>query len=226
MCNQTSISSADGEKKVWLSLLTVLAHDISSPLTAMRWQTELLLEEKGLRTETRATLSSIHDSILTGIDVSTMVALAVSVLQGDHGIIVEKFNPIQTTAYVVAMLTSQFERHNVTLEYSVENVLVSDMQSDPTVFKLAVWALLKYTLSCANAGSTVPLSYEQVQLEDGLYVRLKTTAHLISKEQSLTSHRVAPAGTFYHIFKTGALLLSGNVHLLGASLCFDVPLQQ
>jgi K+-sensing histidine kinase KdpD len=136
-------------------LLQVMAHDLLAPLTAIKWQTELL--EHGDAGEKRAAyLASIRESTELGITLTKHAHVAGRVLVGSYA-----QNPVtaslsRVTQTAAEDLRPQYTRHGLTLDVSMDDD-THDRTLDVELIGLFVWSLAKYFLSCTPANTTVNL---------------------------------------------------------------------
>lgn len=138
-------------------LLQVMAHDLLSPLTAVKWQIELLRRPRLDARKQAEYLESIADSTSLGIALTKHAHVAASVLLGTYkrtDEVASLSNVLRTAAHD---LTLQYERHGLTLAVDIADGGV-DEHVDRELSSLLVWAIAKFFLTCAPAHTTVTFS--------------------------------------------------------------------
>lgn len=152
-------------------LLQVMAHDLLAPLTATKWQAELL--EKSFKDKEKRDkyLSGIAASTELGIALTKHAHVAAKVLsQSYEGEILQTELP-DVVRQVVTELQLQFERHGLILESEIENEnKVRDL--DISLVKLFIWSISKFFLSCVPPQTKVTMRGfdAQKETENGKYI--------------------------------------------------------
>jgi hypothetical protein len=134
-------------------LLQVMAHDLLAPLTAIKWQLELLARE-GSSPKGVEYVRSLQQSSDLGITLTKHAHVAGRVLVGSY-----QADPIEQSLSTVVessvrALVPQYERHGVQLDVSVERE--ENLRSfDTELVAVFVWSIAKFFLSCAPAKAQV-----------------------------------------------------------------------
>ncbi len=219
----SEIKTHNDDADAWAALLSVLAHDIASPLTALRWQTELLLGSSSMpEVEKTKTLHDIHESVLTGIGVTQTVGYAVNVLRGDYESSVRLCSPREVVTEVVNMLAPQFDRHRVSITTTCGEM--QEIVVDSALLKLAVWALLKRALVEAPSGTAVSFIVSMSQDEHGVSLAMTVDTGVLSGTSAIpTRHSVNATLVFLRILMASSAFLLGKVTENGTQLILTVP---
>lgn len=148
-------------------LLRVMAHDLLAPLTAIKWQTELLEHPKS---------EEKREVYLKGLGVSTRLGIALckhahvagmllsGAYEGDH---VEV--PLgETLENVLADLRLQYERHGLALDLALAYE-DGPRSVDAELLGLFAWSIAKFFLTCVPAPATVSVTGTPSK-EAGAYV--------------------------------------------------------
>lgn len=162
-------------------LLRLLAHDLLAPLTAVKWQVELLAKEKkGAKRERY--LKGISESTELGISLAKHAHVASKILSHTYEICppeeVELGGLVQETS---GELVLQYGRHALTLETNIKNEN-KNRALDRELVSLLVWSMGKFFLSAARPYTTVRMYGENKS--DGAYV-LRITSNEIPEKESL-----------------------------------------
>ncbi len=136
-------------------LLRILAHDILSPLTAVKWQVELLEKNFKKRDKRERYLTGINESTKLGITIVRHSHIAANVLSGSYEGSFEKANLPLIVKQAVSDLHLQYERHGISLNVDInsENKLESNV--DVALVQLFVWSIAKFFMTCVSPNSTV-----------------------------------------------------------------------
>lgn len=136
-------------------LLQLLAHDLLAPLTAVKWQVELLGKNAKDREKRERYLEGITKSTELGIAIVKHAHIASKVLSHTYEDIPgEPLMLSETVSSSAQELVRQYERHALALDISVEKD-VEERIFDTALVALLVWALGKYFLSCSPPNTLV-----------------------------------------------------------------------
>ena len=145
-------------------LLQVMAHDLLAPLTAIKWQLELLARE-GLTDEKRkAYMHSLSQSTELGITLTKHAHVAGRVLTGAYTPENTEHSLSDVVRNAVVALVNQYERHGVVLDVVCEedtNVRVFDAE----LVGVLVWSLAKFFLTSTPPQSSVAVRGVCVPME-------------------------------------------------------------
>lgn len=148
-------------------LLRTLMHDLLTPLTSIRWNTELMLGSQRLVEEkTHAYLEDIHESCKLGILITHRITGSIQLLEGHFPRKDEECELGAAIGGSVEELRAQYERHGVNLTYQSA---AGSIVFDPRLVEVLVWAFLKYFLSYAPQGASVRLSLEPASGTDNAF---------------------------------------------------------
>lgn len=138
-------------------LLQVMAHDLLSPLTAVKWQTELL-QKSGIDARKRTEyLESIAESTALGITLTKHAHVAANVLLGTHKRNNEQTSLAKTVRTAAHELKLQYERHGLSIDAAIHDD-EHEVSLDKELLSLLVWAIAKFFLTCTPAQTTVRIS--------------------------------------------------------------------
>lgn len=200
-------------------LLQVMAHDLLAPLTAVKWQVELL-NKHGLDPVKRAQyLDNIADSTSLGIALTKHAHVAASVLIGTY-----KRNDEQGSLSTVVRaaahdLTLQYERHGITLETDIHDD-TRTRTVDRELIGLLVWSIAKFFLTCTPANSTVSIRGipGTSEPDPSRYTLIVSAPNILDRDAYVTQFNAREARDEYdqtHVFTTlihtTAPLLNTNV---------------
>lgn len=135
-------------------LLRVIAHDLLSPLTAIKWQAELLGGKHVSRKKRGAYIENIQASNQLGIMIAKHAHVAGGVLTKTYHAEPRAVLRSEVMQQTCAALVPQYERHSVTLRTDCA-ADVAPHEYDPALLSLLVWATAKLFLSDAPAGGVV-----------------------------------------------------------------------
>lgn len=135
-------------------LLGVLAHDLLAPLTAVRWQAELLARPGTARAKKDRYLAGITDAAVLGITITKHVHVAARIFAGSYEPMQETLDLGGLIRNVLTDIATQYSRHGVTLEQALSNERVPHT-ADPELVGTLVWAVAKFFLSIASNGTSV-----------------------------------------------------------------------
>ncbi len=137
-------------------LLQVMAHDLLAPLTAVKWQLELLGKAAPDDPKRFQYLQGIQDSTHLGIALTKHAHVAGRVLTGSYTTDPVEASLSSTVRRAAEDLRMQYERHGLMLEVNVDDI-VSTQSIDVELVSLFVWSLAKYFLTCTPANTTVAI---------------------------------------------------------------------
>jgi signal transduction histidine kinase len=165
-------------------LLRVIAHDLLSPLTAVKWQAELLARPDVNRAKRDAYIESIRASNELGIIITKHAHVAGSVLTKSY--VKEEISLVRSEVMreVCIALTPQFERHGIVFSHNIE-AESEKFLIDRALISLLVWSVSKFFLACVPTGGKVHVTggLEQGQ-ENNAYI-LEIGSDLVSDPESL-----------------------------------------
>lgn len=137
-------------------LLQVMAHDLLAPLTAVKWQLELLARE-GLNTQKRYEyMQQIQESAKLGITLTKHAHVAGRVLVGSYDPDLSTHVLSEVIKKTTEELRPQYERHAVKLDLDIGLDAV-EREFDKELVGLFMWSLAKFFLSCMPANETVSI---------------------------------------------------------------------
>jgi len=147
-------------------LLQVMAHDLLAPLTAVKWQLELLEKSKNDKEKCKKNLDGINASVQLGIALTKHAHVAAKVLTESYESDVSSGSLTDIVTKAVNELVPQYERHGLVLE---SDIGVEDLtrELDTALTELLVWSLTKFFLTVAPASTTVHLRGICVSQDDG-----------------------------------------------------------
>jgi len=135
-------------------LLQVVAHDLLAPLTAIKWQCELLERPNLDDDKRREYTGNIHRSAELGITVSKHAHTAARVLSGTYTGTTKQtmLDAVCTASYEA--ITEQYARHGLTLKLEV-SPSEREHAVDTELVSFYAWLTAKYFLTITPAGKTV-----------------------------------------------------------------------
>lgn len=169
--------------------LQVMAHDLLAPLTAIKWQTELLHKNVKHKKKREAYLTGIESSTELGISIAKNTHVASKVLSDTYEGFVDVGNMSEIVDKIANDLQLQFERHALALEKKIE-INEKESEIDTPLVQLYVWAIAKYFLSITPPNNTVTI--QAGTKEEGYSVTCSAShipriGHLISSFSTETS---------------------------------------
>jgi K+-sensing histidine kinase KdpD len=135
-------------------LLQVMAHDLLAPLTAIKWQTEILVKEGPSAQKFTERMQGVQDATQLGISLTKHAHVAGRVLTGSYE--QDKVHTSLTDIVRTAVLDLryQYERHGLTLEVDIDTN-PTEYAIDVHLLQLYVWSVAKFFLSSAPANAGV-----------------------------------------------------------------------
>lgn len=187
-------------------LLQVMAHDLLAPLTAIKWQLELLARE-GSTSKGADYVRSLQQSSDLGITLTKRAHVAGRVLVGSYQMdSVEQSLPTVIESSVRA-LVPQYERHGVRLDVSIdpEQTLRT---FDTELLAVFVWSIAKFFLSCAPAQAQVLVRGMAVpDVGANTYVLIVSANDIPEAEACVESFKKGTArGAYDHAFVFARLI--------------------
>jgi len=154
-------------------LLQVMAHDLLAPLTATKWQVELLEKSYKDKEKREKYLLGISASTELGIALTKHAHVAGKILSNAYESDIAKTNLPQEIRQATAELKMQYERHGLILEDEIEDEN-RERELDVPLTKLFIWSIAKFFLSCVPPQTKVTMRGFRAQKEaiDGKYIFL------------------------------------------------------
>ncbi|MBP9749217.1 MAG: hypothetical protein KBD21_00550 [Candidatus Pacebacteria bacterium] len=134
-------------------LLRVVAHDLLSPLTAIKWQTELMERPDISREKREGYFATIRSTTELGITITKHAHVAGSVLTNTYTGESSMLAPSKVVESACASLKPQFDRHGIVLEWDVGTS--EEQMLDPSLTGLLLWSIAKFFLACVPMNGTV-----------------------------------------------------------------------
>lgn len=135
-------------------LLKILAHDLMAPLTAIKWQSELLASGGHDKEKQDRYLRGVRDATELGITIARHAHVAGQVLTGTYEGMFESTVFSDTINEAVRDLKLQFERHALLLDAVIEETKgVHDF--DISLLRLYVWSIAKFFLAAMPPHTSV-----------------------------------------------------------------------
>lgn len=138
-------------------LLKVLAHDLLAPLTAVKWQTELLSKGYKDREKRERYLEGIEKSTELGISLTKHAHVAAKILSQSYEL--QPIEDISLEEYIsssVEELSYQYERHALELETQIDST-TKTRTLDKELVTLYIWSVGKFFLTCTPPNTTVSI---------------------------------------------------------------------
>jgi len=135
-------------------LLQIMAHDLLAPLTAIKWQLELLARPDVSKEKHTEYVRHLQESAELGIMLTKHAHVAGRVLVGSYASDNASLSLSACIESSLRALASQFERHGVALDIACEQESFN-RDFDKELVGLLTWALAKFFLSCSPAQSSV-----------------------------------------------------------------------
>ncbi len=134
-------------------LLRVIAHDLLSPLTAIKWQTELMERPDISREKREGYFATIRSTTELGITITKHAHVAGSVLTNTYTGEPSMLAPSNAVDSACASLKPQFERHGIALVWDVGTS--EEQMLDSSLTGLLMWSIAKFFLACVPMNGTV-----------------------------------------------------------------------
>jgi len=145
-------------------LLQVMAHDLLAPLTATKWQVELLEKSYKDKEKREKYLSGISASTELGIALTKHAHVAGKILSNSYDGDITKTNLPAEIRQATAELKMQYERHGLILEAEIEDEN-KEREMDVSLTKLFIWSIAKFFLSCVPPQTKVTMRGFHAQKE-------------------------------------------------------------
>lgn len=199
-------------------LLQVMAHDLLAPLTAVKWQLELLTRNGTFTPKGEEYLRNLAQSTELGIALTKHAHVAGRVLVGSY----DADNAVQSLPAIVqqsaSALESQYQRHGVTLEVAVDTEPYV-RTFDKELVAVFMWSIAKFFLSCSPAQSTVSIRGVRAPVDtDNTYVIMCSAAGVPEAEACVTAFNAVVARGAYDQAYVFAKLAHDVALLLGVDL--------
>lgn len=200
-------------------LLQVMAHDLLAPLTAIKWQIEILAKDGSQDAKFAERLQGAHDSTHLGITLTKHAHVAGRVLVGSYE--QDKVStPLADIVREAALdLAYQYDRHGLTLEVEID-VDPTQYEIDTNLLKLLVWAIAKYFLSSAPAHTVVSFRGITAPSEQGTsaFVLIGSAPNIPDTQKSVDPFSATEASGPYDQAFVFAKLIHTIAPLVGASV--------
>ena len=154
-------------------LLQIIAHDLLAPLTAVKWQLELLAHPSVTAEKARRYREGMQSSVELGIVLAKNAYLAGKVLQHSCALDLTPCSLGATVRAAAETVRLQFERHGLALETAVADE-PRERTMDAQFVSFYVWVVTKFFLTCTSTGGVVRVEGAQ-RATDGAY-RLQVSA--------------------------------------------------
>ncbi len=171
------------EKNYNALLLEVMAHDLMAPLTAIKWQIELLGKSYKDTLKREKYLKGLAESTELGIALGKYAHSIGRVLGGTY----EGFNTKSPVSKVIKSsvenLRLQYERHALTLR--LEDVEQGDAEKefDVQLVELYVWCIAKYFLAVTAPNSEVVVRGKMFEKEGKKYYSFSVSSDKVDRPQ-------------------------------------------
>jgi K+-sensing histidine kinase KdpD len=199
-------------------LLQVMAHDLLAPLTAIKWQLELLNHAKGDSEKCEKHISGITGSAELGIALTKHAHVAGQVLTGAYRPMLEEGSLPDLITHVSTELVPQFERHALTLttEIGAEN---GKRMLDAPLTELLIWALTKFFLTVAPANNQISMRGISVDSEESRnYLLVVDGADIPEQDAAAALFEATHVRDAYDQGFVFAMLVQEAAKLLGATV--------
>jgi hypothetical protein len=154
------------KESILVTLLEVLSHDLLAPITAVKWQAELLEKEVKHAQKRNVYVSHIRDSVELSIALLQYVSMTIAVLQSSYVAKKTKENISDVISDTWKRIEPQYARHGVVLDASFDDVSeVCDI--DVQRLQVFVWVVAKFFLSSVTAGQVIRVSGLSLAVENG-----------------------------------------------------------
>lgn len=199
-------------------LLQVMAHDLLAPLTAVKWQLELLNRDNIDTAKRNEYLQHLGESTELGISLTKHAHVAGRVLVGAYQSDNAMYSLPTILEGAAKALQSQYERHGVTLELSFD-AESQNRQFDKELAGLFIWALAKYFLSCVPAQTAVSMrGMEASSDREGVYVIICSASNVPEVDACVSVFNSQEARGAYDEAFVFARLVHDVAQLLGITV--------
>ncbi len=166
-------------------LLKVMAHDLLSPLTAIKWQTELLescIKDKKKRDKY---LNGIAESVKLGIALTMHSHIAANVLTDSYEGEIEQIKLSEAVKQSVHELHSQYDRHGLILDIDIDEG-DDETNLDVLLVRLFIWSVAKFFLTCVPAHTTVKMTgRNQIVDSENNYIFTVSAPNVLEPEKCI-----------------------------------------
>jgi hypothetical protein len=165
-------------------LLQVMAHDLLAPLTAIKWQVELLEKNYSDKEKRERYLKGLAESTELGIALSKHAHVAGKVLSHSYEGDIEQAKLSHVVHTAVADMHLQYERHALVLKADITEEEV-EQPVDIALTQLYVWSVAKFFLTCALPQTEVSMKGTRGTDESGntMYVFIVSAPNISNAEE-------------------------------------------
>jgi hypothetical protein len=202
-------------------LLQVMAHDLLAPLTAVKWQVELLNRDNIPPAKKASYIQGITDSTALGIALTKHAHVAGRVLVGTYDKNDESISLPEAVRAAVHSLRLQYERHGLDILAEVGDEL-EERVLDRELTALMIWSVAKFFLTCTPAGSTVSMRglSGSSSGDNSIYTLIVSAPNVPDMQELARCFRETiardpydQAYVFTKLIHTSASLLNASVHV-------------
>ena len=136
------------------ALLEILSHDLLAPVTAVKWQLELLERDADDHTKREKYIHGMRDSAEISIALLQYVATTGAVLRGEHTSEKKNISISDVLEHAWRHIEPQYGRHGVLLDISCE-AECGVRPVDVRLMQVFVWVVAKFFLASAVVRDTV-----------------------------------------------------------------------
>jgi K+-sensing histidine kinase KdpD len=208
----------DAAKDTNALLLQVMAHDLLAPLTAIKWQLELLNHAKADSESREKHIKGIAGSAELGISLTKHAHVAGQVLTGAYKPMPEEGSLPKLISHVADELVPQFERHALTLTTEIGEEKRNRMLDKP-LSELLIWALTKFFLTVAPANTKISMRGIAVESdESNNYLLVVDGADIPDQDVAAALFTETQVRDAYDQGFVFAMLVQETAKLLGATV--------
>lgn len=200
-------------------LLQVMAHDLLAPLTAVKWQVELLGRDNVPPAKRASYVKGITDSTTLGITLTKHAHVAGKVLVGTYDKDEESISLPEEVRTAVHNLRLQYERHGLDILAEVGEE-EGERLLDRQLTALMIWSVAKFFLTCTPAGSTVSMRGISGSSSAGkpIYTLIVSAPNVPDMQELARCFRESVARDPYDQAYVFTKLIHTSAPLLGASV--------
>jgi K+-sensing histidine kinase KdpD len=203
-------------------LLQVMAHDLLAPLTAIKWQLELLARQGVQSSKGEEYLRSLTQSTELGITLTKHAHVAGRVLVGSYALDATPQSLPAVVERSAQALSLQYERHGVTLEVNVDAEPWL-RTFDAELVAAFVWSIAKFFLTSAPPQATVSIRGMSVpDAEASTYVIMCSVSGIPEVEACVSAFNSVDAKGAYDQSYVFAKLARDVARLLGVDVAASV----
>jgi signal transduction histidine kinase len=201
-------------------LLQVMAHDLLAPLTAVKWQMELL-NKSGIDARKRDEYASnIVRSTELGITLTKHAHIASRILLGSYSFLSEQGTLHTALTEAAESIVEQYARHGLTLS-SRFTPEAEDRMLDAQLTSFYIWLIGKYFLTLSPAGTLVKIVGAPSEYgEEGKYLITASATPIEHAEQypaAFTSEEATDTYdqtfVFSRLLRTVSPVLGAELHI-------------